>query len=222
MEYKRRQNRRWFQKMVIFLVFGLFTAKAQAQIGLSLLPPNISAQPLSTNVQNGDTATFSISANCIGGVGVINSATWLYNGKPIPAANATVTSTSGLLTSTVSSTLTVKNVSSTNAGIYSVEITNVVLNLLGLISLQNEVTSQGATLGLVPTVTAVSTQTGMVSKGFKLQFSGPTGSNLVIQATSDMKSWSSISTNVVVNGSVTYTDAAATTVSCRFYRAKLR
>jgi hypothetical protein len=219
MDYKRRQSRRWFQKMLIFLVFGLFTAKAQAQIGLNLLPPNIGVSPLSTNVQIGDTATFTMSANCLGGVGDIASVTWLYNGKPIPAANSTVTSTSGLLTTSVSSTLMVKNVSSANLGNYSVAVTNI---LLGLI--ENESTSSAATLGLVPTVTAVSTQTLTVNNNsaFEVQFSGPTGSNLVIQATSDMLNWSSLSTNVIVNGSVTYTDAVTSTVSCRFYRAKLQ
>jgi hypothetical protein len=222
MDYKRRQNRRWFQKMLIFLVFGLFTVRAQAQLGI-LLPANITAQPLSTNVQNGDTATFTVSANCTGG-GEIYSVTWLFNGKPI-STNGTVTaSSSGLLTTTVNSTLTIKDISSTNAGTYSVQITDVILSLLGLISVEDTATSEGATLGITPTVTAVSTQTLTVnnSNAFKVQFSGPTGSNLVIQATSDMLNWNSLSTNVIVNGSVTYTDAISPTVSCRFYRAKLQ
>jgi hypothetical protein len=222
MDYKRQQNRRWFQKMLIFLVFGLFTAKAQAQIGI-LLPANINAQPLSTNVQNGDTVTFNVSANCTG-EGKIYSVTWLYNGEPISTNSTETTSSSGLLTTTVSSTLTIKNVSSANAGTYSAQITDVILNLLGLISVEDSATSQGATLGIIPTVTAVTTQTGMVNNNsaFKVQFSGPTGSNLVIQATSDMINWRSLSTNVIINGSVTYTDATANTVSCRFYRAKLK
>jgi Immunoglobulin I-set domain len=219
MDYKRQQNRRWFQKVLIFLVFGLFTAQAQAQIGI-LLPAKINAQPLSINVQNGDTATFNVSADCTGGE--IYSVTWLYNGEPISTNSSVTASSSGLLTTTVNSTLTIKNVSSANVGTYSAQITDVILSLLGLISVEDTATSQGATLGLVPTVTAVTTQTGMISKGFKLQFSGPTGSNIVIQATSDMKNWSSLSTNVIVNGSVTYTDAMAQTVSCRFYRAKLQ
>jgi hypothetical protein len=222
MDYKRRQNRRWFRKMLIFLVFGFFTAKAQAQLGI-LLPANITAQPLSTNVQKGDTATFSVSANCTG-LGEIYSVTWLFNGNPI-STNVTVTaSNSGLLTKTVNSTLTIKNVSSANVGTYSVQITDVILNLLGLISVEDTATSQGATLGITPTVAAVATQTVMVNNNsaFKLQFSGPTGSNLVIQATSDMLNWSSLSTNVIVNGSVTYTDTTANAVSCRFYRAKLQ
>jgi hypothetical protein len=220
MEYKRQQNRRWFQKMLIFLIFGLFTARTQAQIGI-LLPANVTVQPLSTNVQNGDTATFNVSAYCT--LGVIYSVTWLYNGAPIPATNTTVTSSSsGLLTTTVNSTLTVKRVSSACTGTYSAQITDVVISLLGLITVSDNAMSQGATLGIIPTVTAVTAQTGMVGSGFKLQFSGPTGSNIVIQATSDMKNWSSLSTNVVVNGSVTYTDTTAKTVSCRFYRAKIK
>jgi hypothetical protein len=218
MDYKRRQNRRWFQKMLMFLVFGLFTARAQAQIVI-LLPANITVQPLSTNVQKGDTATFKVSANCT--LGVIYSVTWLRNGSPITNANVT-TSSSGLLSSSVTSTLTIKGVSAANTGVYSAQVTDVLISLLGLVTAEETATSQGATLGFIPTVTAVTSQTGMAANGFKVQFSGPSGSNLVIQATSDMKSWSSLSTNVIVNGTVTYTDAVAPTVSCRFYRAKLQ
>jgi Immunoglobulin domain len=221
MDYKRQQNRRWFQKILIFLACGLFTAKAQAQIGI-LVPANINAQPLSTNVQNGDTATFTVSANCIGSGGVIDSVTWLYNGNPISTNTAVTTSSSGLLTTTINSTLTIKNVQSAKCGTYSVQIKDAIINLLNIIVLEDTATSQGATLGLVPTVTAVTSQSGMVSKGFKVQFLGPTGSNIVIQATSDLTSWTSISTNIMVNGNVTYTDTVAPTVSCRFYRAKLK
>jgi Immunoglobulin I-set domain len=220
MDYKRQQNRRWFQKMLVFLVFGLFTAQAQAQLGI-LLPANIGVQPLSTNVQNGDTATFSASATC-GGSGTMYSVQWFYNGQPISAANATVTTS--MQSQTVTTTLTIKNVQPADAGAYSVQITDVLLNILGIIALEDTATSQGANLGIIPTVTAVATQTVMVNNNsnFKVQFSGPTGSNLVIQATSDMRNWYSISTNVIVNGSVTYTDAVSPTVSCRFYRAKLQ
>jgi hypothetical protein len=219
MDYKRQQNRRWFQKILIFLVFGLFTATAQAQIGI-LLPAKINAQPLSTNVPNGDTATFNVSANCTGGE--IYSVTWLYDGEPIKANPSVTVSSSGLLTTTVNSTLTINPVSASRLGTYSVQITDVIISLLGIITVEETATSQGATLGNLPTVTAVTSQSGMVSKGFKVQFLGPTGSNIVIQATSDLKSWASISTNVVVNGSVTYTDTVAPMVSCRFYRAKLK
>jgi hypothetical protein len=71
-------------------------------------------------------------------------------------------------------------------------------------------------------VSFVSTETGMVTSGFKLKMSGPTGSNLVIEATSDMKNWTPICTNLISNGSITYTDAVAKTLPSRYYRAKIQ
>ena len=217
MEYKQRQNRRWIQKMVIFLVFGLFiTARAEAQI-LGLGPPVITVQPMGTNVQNGDTVTFTTSAYCT--LGDICAVTWVFKNGKLPT-NATVT-VSGLGTTTVSSTLTLKNASSACAGNYSVEIEDELLGgLLGLTTAT--ATSQNATLGIIPTVTAVPSGTGMVSSGFKLEFSAPTGSNVVIEASSDLKTWVPISTNVVAGGIVSYIDAAAKAHSSRFYRALIK
>jgi len=71
-------------------------------------------------------------------------------------------------------------------------------------------------------LTAVTGASKMLTSGFKLQFSAPTGSNVVIEATSNMNNWSAIYTNVASGGSVTYTDAVAKTASCRFYRARLK
>jgi len=195
----------------MFLVFGLFTATAQA----GLLAPTISVSPSGTNVSNGDTVTFTVVAHCT--LGLLSSDSCQFNNSSLPT-NVTFTTVSGVLNvdSTITSTLTISNASAADAGTYTVKFSD----LLGLLTGN---ASASVTLGVIPAVTAVPTQTGMVAnKGFKLQFSGPTGSNLVVQATSDMKSWTSLSTNVIVNGSVTYTDAAATTVSCRFYRAKLQ
>ena len=218
MEAKRRTNGVLFGKTLIFLLFGLFfiTARAEAQI-LGLGAPNITAQPVGTNVQNGDTVTLTTAANC--SLGDICTVTWLFNNGNLPT-NATVT-TDGLGSTTVSSTLTLNHVSSACAGTYCVEITDELLGgLLGITTAT--ATSQNATVGVITPVTAVTTGSGMVAKGFKIEFSGPTGSNLVIQATSNMQTWTSICTNVVTDGSVTYTDTVAKTVSCRFYRARLK
>jgi hypothetical protein len=117
--------------------------------------------------------------------------------------------------------LTIKNVASTNAGVFSVRINNGI----------GSVTSSAATLiVLLPsnpdpqsnTVSFVSTETGMVAGGFKLQLSGPVGSNVVIEATSDLKNWTPVYTNQVTTGSITYTDAVAKTASSRYYRAKIQ
>jgi hypothetical protein len=213
MEYKRRQNRRRFQKTLISLFFGLFiTVEAEA----GLLAPTLSVSPSSTNVPNGDTVTINIQSSVT--VGVLSSISCQFSGGAFPT-NASFTAIGGSLLDlggSVDATLTITNISAASAGTYTFSSSTVGL-LGGLLT-----TKAPCTVGLTPTVTAVTTQTGMVSNGFKLQFSGPTGSNLVIQASSDMRSWNSLSTNVIANGSVTYTDTTAKTVSCRFYRAKIQ
>lgn len=64
--------------------------------------------------------------------------------------------------------------------------------------------------------------TGMTANGFKIQLSGLSGSNYVIQASTDLKNWTSVSTNAAPTGSVSYTDAAAMNLPFRYYRAMLQ
>jgi hypothetical protein len=198
------------QKIAIFLVLFGYLATAKAQIGL-LPPPTISVQPVGTNVQYQGTATFTVSAYTT--LGVINSVTWLLNGKRIQtSSNMVVTLQGSLLSSKIGSTLTVKNVSASQVGNFSVQIASL---------LTGTATSQNAALAILPTVEPVVAQTGMVSSGFQLQFSGPTGSNVVIEASSDLQHWAPISTNVITGGVVSYIDAAAKSNPRRFYRAKM-
>jgi len=221
MEVKHRINRSRLGKTLISLFFGIFmtAATSQAQI-LGLGAPDITVQPGSTNVQNGDSITLTTVANC--SLGDICSVTWVYvNGKNgnLPS-NATVTTT-GLGTMNVSSTLTLAHVTSACAGTYYVEIEDELLGgILGITTATSD--SQNAVVRVIQPIMAVPSGSGMVAKGFKVQFSGPTGSNLVIQASSDMEHWTSVYTNVLTGGSVTYTDAVAKTVPGRYYRAKLK
>jgi hypothetical protein len=213
MELKSQLRRQMFVKIAIFLVsFGCFTPKVQAQI---LPPPTITAQPLSTNVQNGDTVSFTVKATC--SLSLISTVVWYQDGNPLSLTNAGVSvSVGGLLSTTISSTLTLKSASSQNAGNYTV----LIVNLLG-----GSVTSSKATLGILPAppvVNALVSGSGMVSSGFKLQFSAPTGSNLVVEASTDMRSWTPISTNVVAGGSVSVTDIDAKNHDHRYYRARLQ
>lgn len=211
MEYQFRLSRRWIQKMVVFIGFSLFTARAQAQIGLPL-PPTIAPQPVGLSVQNGGTAVLVSDASSLS---VITNVSWYHNNGQLVPANQVVTVNAGL---TAVSTLTIPNVSSTNAGNYYM----VVQNSFGL----SATSSKANVIVLLSTVTnvlqAVTGASKMLTQGFKLQFSAPIGSNVVIEATSDMTHWSSIYTNVASSGSVTYTDAVARTISSRFYRARLK
>jgi hypothetical protein len=216
MEYNQKSGGRWSLKKAILLAFFSISAcSVQAQL---IPPPTITVQPTNTTVQNGDTGSFYVSAYCT--LGIINSVTWLCNGKAVSATNITVTvGGGGLLTTTITSTLTVSDASTANAGKYSVEIASL---------LSGTVTSDVAALTVVPSpapvaVNVVSAGTGMVSKGFKLEFSGPAGSNLVMQASSDLTGWSSLCTNEIgASGTVSWTDTVAKAYPCRFYRAKLK
>jgi hypothetical protein len=62
---------------------------------------------------------------------------------------------------------------------------------------------------------------GMTPTGFTLQVSAPVGSTFVILASTDLRDWTPIHTNVTLNASVLITDATAMNFSQRFYRAVL-
>jgi hypothetical protein len=222
MEAELRSDRIRFGIRLISLVFGLFSmaTTAHAQI-LGLGAPNIGVQPMGTNVQNGDTITLTTAATCES-LAQIPSVTWLFKNGTLPT-NAVVTYT-GLGSDSVTSTLTLTHVSSADVGDFSVDIEDELLGgVLGITTAMAY--SQNAPLSLIPVVTADAgspSGTGMTTKGFKIQFSAPTGSNLVIQASTDMIHWTPVWTNVVTAGSVTYTDITAKTVPGRFYRARLK
>jgi hypothetical protein len=210
MDEKSVSTVRWLLKTAICAAFiGFLTVKAQAQIGT---PPIIAVQPLGLSVQNGGTAILTTTAVSLTSM----QFTWLLNGKSVPASNAIVANVVVPLVGTVS-TLTVKSISSANAGNYSVKIKNGV----------GSVTSQNAAVIILTStvsnvVNFVAAGTGLTSSGFKIQLSGPSGTNYVIQASTDLKNWVPIFTNAAPTGGISYTDTAASNLSFRYYRAKLQ
>src|SRR5690242_12162951 len=174
-KYSRRQA-------VVSVVFLAFLAiQAQAQLGT---PPIILTQPLDVSVQQGQTAILSAT--------VAPSPTpqtfyWFFNGQPVVTnAGITVSNTVNLSLNIISA-LVVTQANSTNAGIYSLRITNGV----------GSVVSSNATLTVIsPTITNtihfVTSGLALNADGFQIQLSGPSGSNFVIQASSDLKNWVSI------------------------------
>jgi len=203
---------RWFKTMICLMFFGLFAARTQAQILGG--PPVISVPPVGLAVQNGGTAILTST--------VLLSLTpmqftWLLNGKPVSTTNTTVVNVVVPIVNTTISTLTVNHISSTTAGNYSVQIKNgggtttstpaVVLVLTSTVS---------------NVVSFVTSGTGLTPGGFKIQLSGPSGSNYVIQASSDLKNWTPIFTNTAPSGSLSYTDAVANSLSFQYYRAKIQ
>jgi hypothetical protein len=196
--------------MLICLVFfGFFTARIQAQLGT---PPIIVVQPLGLAVQNGGTAVLTTTAVSLTSM----QFQWLFDGKKITKHDGTVVNAFIPLVGIVS-TLTLDDIDSSSGGTYSVEVINGV----------GSVTSSNAVLVVLTTTVSnvlniVSAGTGMVANGFQIHLSGPSGSNYVIQASTDFKNWTSISTNAAPTGSVSYTDAAATNLPFRYYRAMIQ
>jgi hypothetical protein len=208
MNARLRAIKDWlWQTTVCFAFIGFLVPKCEAQLGT---PPVIAVQPLGLSVLNGGTASISVTAVSLTSM----EFTWCFNGKEI--SNPKVVNAVVPLVGTVS-TLTITNISSTNQGNYSVKIQNGV----------GEVTSSNAVVVvLASTVTGVlnivSSGTGMTTNGFKLNLSAPSGSNCVIEASTDLKNWTPISTNTAAGGTCSYTDTAAVGMAFRYYRARLQ
>jgi hypothetical protein len=216
MEAKLRNNWSGLRKTAIFLMFfGLFAA-VQAEAGL--LAPSLSVSPSITNVSKGDTFVINVQSSVT--IGVLSSISCQFSGGAFPA-NASFTTAGGgsllVLGGTVDAILTITNVTAANAGTYTFSASTVGLLGIGLLT-----STAPCTVTVTPTIVGIAANSQMQQKGFKVQFSGPTGSNLVIQASSDMQHWTDVYTNVVTAGTVTFTDAVAKTVSGRYYRAKLQ
>ena len=62
----------------------------------------------------------------------------------------------------------------------------------------------------------------MTTNGFYIQFSSTAGATYVIQASSNLQDWVSISTNAATTNMVAFTDTSALGVSERYYRAVTR
>jgi hypothetical protein len=156
-----------------------------------------------------------------------NWATWYCGSQPVPASKSTTVNTPilnllGINIGTLS-TLTVTGVASTNAGSYTLHAKNASGTTISapaivvVANLVNVVVSN-----VVNTVDFVAGTAGMTTNGFRLQLSGPTGSNVVVQASSDLIHWTAISTNTVSGGNVSYTDTAAKSLPGRYYRAYIQ
>jgi hypothetical protein len=209
----------WFGKLVIgprraavasLFSLAFFAFQARAQLGT---PPIVLVQPSNVSVLPEETAIISAT--------VAPSLTpqnfhWFFNDQPVVTnADITVSNTINLALDIIS-VLVVSHANSNNAGIYSLRITN---------GVGSAVSSNATLTVLAPAITNaiyfVTSGLALNADGFQIQLSGPVGSNFVIQASSDLKNWVSISTNPAPTGSVSYLDTSAKTNAVRFYRAFL-
>jgi len=158
-------------------------------------PPVITVQPLDQTVQKGDTASFTVVATST----TLKTYKWYFNGNVLNGYGQG------------SPTITFTNVQTVNAGVYSVEVKNA----------GGKVMSANAVLTVIdPPLKCTSAR--MATNGFSFLLSGPTGSNYVILASTNLKNWTPISTNAAPTGSVTFTDTTTTNHGFRYYKAMVR
>ncbi|MGD0262555.1 MAG: immunoglobulin domain-containing protein, partial [Verrucomicrobiota bacterium] len=158
-----------------------------------LLPPSITAQPQSLTVTQSQSAAFSVTP---AGTTPL-SCQWLFNSAPIAGATAT--------------NYTVTNAQSTNAGSYSVVVTNTV----------GSITSSVATLTVIVPAQPYFDSLSLLADGsLQLNMSGLANTNYVLEFTSDWVSWSNLCTLYGTNGGGSWVDPCATN-SERFYRLRL-
>ena len=161
-----------------------------------IVPPSIANPPQSLTVNQGTNAAFSVTAT--GSAPLAYQ--WLFNGGAISGATDT--------------NYTVTSAESTNAGSYSVVVTN----------LAGSITSAVATLTV--TVPSAITNSGHFdSIGFlgdgslQLDMSGLPNTNYVLQCGTNLADWVSLTTNLSgPEGVFQYNDTSAVTNSVRFYR----
>lgn len=154
-------------------------------------PPVIVVQPLDVTAPVGGTANFAVVAVS----GTTLSYQWRKDGIDIPGAKK--------------SNYTIHGAQTTDAGRYSVVVNNAA----------GAVVSSNALLEVID-VPLSFTSSVMTTNGFKMQLSGPAGSNFVIFASSNLANWVAISTNAASAGGIAnFTDTSARNFSARFYRA---
>ena len=161
----------------------------------SLIAPSIPGPPQSQTVLAGATVTFGVTAE---GSRPLRYQ-WRYNDAELAGET--------------NATLILSNVQVQQAGRYVVVVTN-----------------GGGTIASPPAILAVNlpppSQLAILSPAgswpFQMQVTATVGSTVVIETSSDCKSWSSVFTNAATSGSVVYTDASSPTVRQRFYRGLVR
>ncbi len=156
------------------------------------IPPTITTQPQSQGVAQGQSALFSVVAS---GTTPLNFQ-WYFDSSTLVGAT--------------NDTLTLTNLQTNQAGSFTVVVTNN----------WGSVTSAVATLAVTnpPIVLSVPSGGQLTTNGFTLQFTGSVGATYLIQASTDMQVWTTISTNVATNGAVVFTDSAIASYPNRFYR----
>lgn len=169
------------------------SAPATVRLTVTAVAPAITAQPQSQSVWGGQSVSFFVAASGTAPLGY----QWKLNGAALPGATG--------------STLVLANAQPTNAGNYSVMITNTA----------GSVTSAAAALTVIPPTPPSLSSASMTANGFRFQLSVPVGATYILSTSTNLQDWTPISTNVAPVANVVVTDPAATNFARRFYRAML-
>ena len=157
------------------------------------VPPTITTQPANQTVNEGSNVTFSVVAS--------GTAPLSYQWKKDNVA----------IVGATSATLTLNSVTTSQAGSYTVVVSNVA----------GSVPSAAATLTVqqpfeVKLRFASSTT---VNGHFKCSLTGPINSSYIIWASTDLVHWTAVQTNRVVDGTSEYLDPGPLGTGSEFYRA---
>ncbi|MEI2722814.1 MAG: family 10 glycosylhydrolase [Verrucomicrobiota bacterium] len=157
------------------------------------LPPTIASPPQSQSVVRGADATFAVSAGGTEPLGF----QWRFNEANIAGATG--------------DNYTRTNVQTTDAGNYSVMITN----------LAGAVTSSAALLAVtLPPPPQFQTISRLPDQSVRFVLSGQLGVAYAIDASSNLTSWFELTTGILSNSPLELLDGSASNASRRFYRAR--
>ena len=158
--------------------------------------PFIVADPQGLTVAPNQNATFTVAAGGSANLGY----QWYFN-------------TNTALPGATNSTLVLANVQATNAGVYSVLVSNIA----------GSTGSAKAALTVSTGTPAAPQVSGLLyaSGDFSLTVNGDSGHNYIIQESTDLIDWTNIFTNVMPSLPFTWSDPAAGNSSQRFYRIQV-
>lgn len=162
-----------------------------------IVAPGIQTQPQSMAMFAGQNAIFSVSAT---GTAPL-CYQWYRNAAPLSGATNSV--------------LALTNVQTGDSDHYAVVVTNNAGSAI----------SAPATLTVMPPSSftlSTSLAGALNASGFTFRFSVPEGSTYVVLASTNMRDWTPIYTNVAPAGNVVFTDPTAVNHAKRFYRAMVQ
>lgn len=159
------------------------------------VPAGITTQPVSQTVIAGQNVSFSVVPSGTAPFGY----QWIFNNTNLVGAT--------------NATLSLISVSTNNAGIYAVVVTNIA----------GSAVSSNATLTVINPLASLSfgSGSGMTTGGFVFNLSVTLGSTYVVSASTNLQTWTPLMTNVAVSTNVVITDATATNYNWRFYQVTI-